>query len=282
MRPVSRNLLIDERRFYPQSEKVMQRWPYFVLFLSVGCGASHEVGRGAAEGALTGVQKETQHQDGGPPPIENATRNVVRGALAELDTPEGRAELSRILGAATQGALLSATGGGTSPSPEGAANPQAPPGGSPNKASWGGGPLSTSLQGGGGPMAALGGSLSEGFAHGLSKQLQSEIGPDGKGPLAKTFSVLVQQMSGAAATGVGQSVLADGIGCTEADRSLCAQARVQDLSRSLGAGFAQGFAAAMRVPILLCAFAAGVISTMILLALIRLARPRARSSERAI
>jgi hypothetical protein len=280
----------------------MQHWMYVVLVLAMGCGASHEVGRGAAEGVLNGVQKQSQHSDNGPPPLETATQNIVRGALKELDTPEERAELARIFGAATHGALAGAAGrmpdgaprasvvtpdgaapeGGSTNGPrQAAAAPNAAPGagnGVVPRAAWGGGPTlgAGSLVSPGGPMAAVGDSLSQGFAQGFSKQLQSELGPGGEGPLGKTLAALAQQISGAAANGVTAGISADLSDCAQGDHGVCAQQRIQDLSRSMGAGFAQGVANALRVPLLLGAFAAGIVATVLLLGIIRLARRPAR------
>jgi hypothetical protein len=121
-------------------------------------------------------------------------------------------------------------------------------------------------------MATLGGSFSTGFAQGLSRQLESQIGPDGQGPLARSFSALAQQMSAAAADGFAQSLREDDADCTEPGKRQCAQQRVQALSRSVGAGVAQGFASALRVPVLIVAFLAGVMVTILALAFVRMAR----------
>jgi hypothetical protein len=274
----------------------MQPWIYAVLVVAVGCGASHEAGRGAAEGALTGVQKEAQRPDGGPPALESATRNIVRGALEELDTPEQRAELARILGAATAGALAGATGrtpdvrGSEGPSPDGgigqgdapASGAVRAPTGAPAGGPWGGGPPGgrASNAAAGGPMAAVGDSVSEGIAKGLSKQLQSELGSSGDGPLGKTLAAVAQQMSDAAANGMTQGLSTNLAGCAEGDRGLCAQERVQDLSRSMGTGFAQGLATAVRVPLLLGAFVAGIAATILLLAILRFAHRPSRQADR--
>src|SRR5690349_25096638 len=91
---------------------------FVLVSVLVGCGgASKEAGRGAAEGALNQVQQQSQHPDQGPPALEGVGRDVVRGALSELDRPETRAELARIAGSATQGALASAAGQTAGPAP---------------------------------------------------------------------------------------------------------------------------------------------------------------------
>jgi hypothetical protein len=177
----------------------------------------------------------------------------VTGALAELDKPEGHAELARIMGAMTQGVLEAATGN---------RNPDL---------GWGGGPRAPAD---GLPLAAFGGRFSEGFTLGMSKQLQSELGPTGEGPLAKSLAALSEQMSGAAANGIAQGLTPEIGDCNGADRSQCAERRVQQLSRSAAVGFAQGLGAAISIPLFVVGIVVGLLAAFVLFGLVRLLRGR--------
>jgi hypothetical protein len=245
----------------------MQSYRWLVVFgLAALAGCAHQAGKGAAKGALNEVREQAQHPEEGPPPLEIGSKNMVRGALTELDTPERQAQLARIAGAMTRGFLSSAAGN------------QNPAFG------WGGGPAnapqpsvspSPSLSPGAFPIATLGGRLSEGFTLGMSKQLQAELGPSGDGPLAKSLTAMTEQMSGAAANGLARGLTPELGDCDGADRAQCTERRVQQLSRSAAVGFAQGLGAALSIPLLVVGFVSGLLVALVAFGLTRLMRLRA-------
>jgi hypothetical protein len=244
-------------------EKVMG---LLVCVLIAGCAS--QAGRGAVKGAANEVREQAEHPEQGPPPLEIASRNIVIGALDELQKPNRQAELERIMGVMTQGVLASAAGN---------KNPAL---------GWGGGPSTPapvqlapaqSFSADALPIAALGGRFSEGFTLGMSKQLQAEFGPAGDGPLAKSLATVTEQMSQAAATGFAQGLTPELGDCAGADRSQCTERRVQQLSRSAAVGFAQGLGTAFRLPLLIAGFVVGLIVAFVFFGLMRLARPRAHA-----
>jgi hypothetical protein len=234
-----------------------------------GCAVSqagHQAGRGAAAGALSEVKEQAQHPEQGPPPLEIASRNIVIGALDELNRPNRQAQLAQIIAVMTQGGLASAAG--------------KPPAGY----GWGGGPSNVnppsiapapSFSADAFPIAALGGKFSEGFTLGMSKQLQSELGPNGDGPLAKTLAAVTEQMSGAAANGIAQGLTPALGDCGGADRNECTDRRVQQLGRSAAVGFAQGLGSTMKIPFLVAGFFVGILVAFAIFGFVRLVRPRA-------
>jgi hypothetical protein len=247
----------------------MQRYEMIVV-LSVlgaaGCGAGQNVGRGAGQGAVNEISEEAEHPRQGPPPMSIASKNVMIGALDELSKPERQAQLAQIMAALTKGGLSSAAG--TPPSGYG----------------WGGGPSNAnpptlapapSFSADAFPVATLGGRFSEGFTLGMSRQLQSELGPNGDGPLAKALTAVTEQMSGAAANGLAGGLTPDLGDCGGANRNECAERRVQQLSRSAAVGFAQGLGSTMRIPLLFVGFFVGLLVAFAIFGFVRLVRPHA-------
>jgi hypothetical protein len=238
------------------------------LSVCVIAGCATTAGHGAVKGASSEIREQAQHPEQGPPPLEIASRNIVIGALDELQKPNRQAELERIMGVMTQGVLSSAAG---SKSPG---------------LGWGGGPQSPaglslapapSFSADALPMAILGDRFSEGFTLGMSKQLQAEFGPAGDGPLAKSLATVTEQMSQAAATGFAQGLTPELGDCAGADRNQCTERRVQQLSRSAAVGFAEGLGTAFRLPLLIIGFVIGLIVAFVFFGLMRLARPRAHA-----
>jgi hypothetical protein len=249
-----------------RKERTMRRERLIVLLAGVwASGCAHMAGSSAASGAIGEIREEAQKPKEGPAPFEIGSRNMVIGALDELDRPERQAQLSRIMGAMTQGVLTSAVGDRSS------------------RFGWGGGPPALaapslapapSFSADALPIAALGGRFSEGFTLGMSRQLQAEIGPTGEGPLAKSLATATEQMSQAAATGFAQGLTPELGDCAGADRTACTERRVQQLSRSAAVGFAQGLGAAIRIPLLIVAFVVGLVVALVFVGLVRFARPR--------
>jgi hypothetical protein len=235
-----------------------------------GCAAPKQMAKGATEGALEEVKEQTQPRPNGPPPMQDLASNIVKGTAAELDKPETRAQLGRIVETTMRSAIGSALGEFT--------NPQW------GSQRWGdsargfhvgstGGPTpaATGPLGAVGPIGALGGKMAEGFTLGMSRQLQIELGPNGQGPLGQTMAGVMREATQAAISGAAQELVpAD---CVGLDGRECADRRVRDLSRSAAKGFVDGLGTALQIPLLLAAFGAGVIGALVVFLLMRLRRP---------
>lgn len=235
-----------------------------------GCAAPKQMGKGATEGALEGVKEQSQPRPNGPPPMQDLASSIVKGTAAELDKPETRAQIGRIVETATRSAIGSAVGEFINPQWGGQRWPDSargfqmtPPGGPPS-------PASASLASFG-PIGALGGKMAEGFTLGMSRQLQVEIGTDGQGPLGQTMASVMKQATQAAIAGATQELApAD---CGGLDSRQCAEHRVRDLSASAAKGFVDGLGTALQIPLLIAAFGAGVVGALVVFLLLRLRRP---------
>jgi hypothetical protein len=202
--------------------------------------------------------------------MQSLASNIVKGATAELDQPETRAQIGRIVETTVRSAIGATLGEFTAPTQWGgqrwgdaARFRMAPPEESSAHAP---GALAQL-----GPMGALGGKMAEGFTLGMSRQLQAELGRDGQGPLGQTMAGVMREATQAAISGATQELVpAD---CVGIDSRECAERRVRDLSRSAAKGFVDGMGAALQIPLLVAAFGAGVIGALIVFLLLRLRRP---------
>jgi hypothetical protein len=242
----------------------------FVLTVMLGgCATPKAVGKGATEGAMEEVREQSKPRGNEPPPVQEVASNVIKGTLVELDNPETRAQLSRIIGTATQSAVTSMLGGNAN-----YGDPR-------NNAArgWGGGPTqfgaATPMMAMG-PMGALGGRISEGFTLGMSRQLQIELGEDGQGPLGQSLAGVIKQATQAAVSGAAQELGPLAGDCAGMDRQRCADMRVQELSRSAANGFVQGLGAALQLPLMVVAFASGLVIAIVAALLFSWLRRRPR------
>src|SRR5262249_31177025 len=94
-----------------------------LLACALIAGCARHAGTSAVKGAASEVREQAEHPQG-PPPLAIRSKNMVIGALDELERPERQAQLTRIMGAMMRGILASA---------EGSESPQL---------GWGGGPPS--------------------------------------------------------------------------------------------------------------------------------------------
>ncbi len=249
---------------------------FFAVFVATtlgACGASpKQMAKGATEGALEEVKEQTQPgaNGNGPPPMQDLASNIVKGTAAELDKPETREQIGRIVETTMRSAIGSALGEFTNPqwghqqrwgdSPRGfhvgqTAGPTPPAG-----------PLASL-----GPIGALGGKMAEGFTLGMSRQLQIELGPNGQGPLGQTMAGVMKEATQAAIHGATMELVpADCVGLNSRE---CADRRVRDLSRSAAKGFVDGLGTALQIPLLVAAFGAGVIGALVVFLLMRMRRP---------
>ena len=236
-----------------------------------GCAATpKQAAKGATEGALEEMSEQNRSRDGGPPPTQDLASNIVKGTVAELDKPETRAQIGRIVETTMRSALGSALGEFTTPQwgnqrwgesmpgfRMGPTGPSTPP------AAAGLGQL--------GPIGVLGGKMAEGFTLGMSRQLQVELGSNGQGPLGQTMAGVMREATQAAISGATQELVpAD---CVGLDSRECADRRVRDLSRSAAKGFVDGLGTALQLPLLAAAFGAGLAVALVMFLLMRLRRP---------
>ena len=234
-----------------------------------GCVAPKQMAKGATAGAIEEVKEQNRARPDGPPPMQELAGNIAKGTVAELDKPETREQLGRLVDTTMRTAVGSAMNALTRPQwglrwgdsqPGISLGPTfgpPPSGGTPV------GPLS--------PAAAFGGKMAEGFTLGMSRQLQVELGPNGQGPLGQTMAGVIREATQAAITGATHELApADCAGLNAQD---CAERRMHDLSRSAAKGFVDGLGISLQIPLLVAAFAAGVIGSLIVFLLLRLRRP---------
>ena len=236
-----------------------------------GCATTpKQAAKGATEGALEELKDQNRDRSNGPPPMQDLASNIVKGTAAELDRPETRAQIGRIVETTMRSAIGSALGEFTNPqwgSPRWADAPRGfamGPTAGLTRADTG--PLGQL-----GPLGSLGGKMAEGFTLGMSRQLQIELGPNGQGPLGQTMAGVMREATQAAISGATQELVpAD---CVGLDSRQCADRRVQDLSRSAAKGLVDGLGTALQIPLLAAAFGAGVIGALVMFLLLRLRRP---------
>jgi hypothetical protein len=235
-----------------------------------GCAGPKQMAKGATAGAIEEVKEQNQARPNGPPPMQDLASNITKGTMAALDQPETREQLGRVVDFTMRSAVGSAMNAFTRPQwgpkrlgdsmfgfPAGGLGPGAPPGGTPV------GPIS--------PAVALSGRMAEGFTLGMSRQLQIELGPNGQGPLGQTMAGVLREATQAAIGGAVHELAPSD--CAGVDSKECAERRVRDLSRSAAKGFVDGLGISLQVPLLVAAFLAGVIGSLVVFLLLRLRRP---------
>jgi hypothetical protein len=238
----------------------------------LGACMPKQMAKHATAGAIEEVKAQNQARPEGPPPMQDLATNITKGTMTELDKPETREQLGRIMDTVMRSAMSSAMGELVNPRgyPRwsdaahgfrlGGMAPMIPP------ASHLSNPVESI-----GPLGMLGGKMAEGFTLGMSRQLQVELGPDGRGPLGQTMAGVMKEATQAAITGATQELVpAD---CAGMDSRECAERRVRDLSQSAAKGFVDGLGAALKVPLLLAGFVAGVACALVIFLLLRLRRP---------
>jgi hypothetical protein len=235
-----------------------------------GCAAPKQMAKGATEGALEEVKEQSQQRPNGPPPMQELASSIVKGTAAELDNPETRAQIGRVVESTMRSAIGSALGEFTNPQWGYQRGGDAPHGFRMGTTA-GPTPPATAQLGSLGPIGLLGGKMAEGFTLGMSRQLQIELGPNGQGPLGQTMAGVVKEATQAAISGAAQGLVpAD---CVGLDSRECADRRVRDLSRSAAKGFVDGLGTALQIPLLIAAFGAGVVGALVMFLLMRLRRP---------
>lgn len=126
-------------------------------------------------------------------------------------------------------------------------------------------------------MQQLSQNMGRGLMAGMATEMQTQLGPDGKGPMARTLGVTAQNTSAALTGGIGVTDVCEG-----QDPSACRQAIVERYSRAIGAGIAQGIDdQTSDFWTLALAFGVGVLFTVLLGAALRYLLAR-RRPERPI
>jgi len=205
----------------------------------LGCSSGQRLGRGATSGALEQLREESRAREasGERAPFEQAAGHAVDGTLQALDSPDRQEQLGRVVGLAAESAMRGAMGAVEDRVGRVDGLPR------PDSATLG----------------LLGDRLSSGFARGFSRQLRSDLGANGDGPLAQSLSGWLHQASGAVATGLISDLSPrDSEVAAGACRSSIDQ-RVYELSRVAATGFTDGVAHRLRLPIVLLSFGAGLI-----------------------
>ena len=230
----------------------------FIACALFGCASGQRLGRGATSGALDELREESRAREerGERAPLEQAAGNAVVGALDALDDPARQEQLGRVVGRAAESAVRGAVGAFDDPA-------------------WVDGPRRPN----GTTAGLLGDRLSAGFAQGLSRQLRTELGPNGDGPLARSLSGWLHQASGAMATGfIGDLSPLDSEASGGSCRD-CIERRVYELSRVAATGFTDGVAHRVHLPVVVLSFGAGLVLAFAIAGLLQ--RPH-RNLSRAI
>jgi len=241
------------------------------VWLAACAATPKQAAKGVTEGALEEASEPTGGRDGGAPSIEKLAANVVKGVTSELDKPETRGQIGRVVEMATRSAIGSVVGELTAPPgttqhwTDSERGFQLPSMGSASR------PItSAALAGQMSPVVALSGRMAEGFTLGMSRQLQLELGPNGQGPLGQTMASVLKEATQAAISGATQELMpAD---CAGLDSRACAERRARDLSRSAAKGFIDGLGLAIQIPLLAGAFVAGLLGALVVFLLLRTRR----------
>jgi hypothetical protein len=100
------------------------------------------------------------------------------------------------------------------------------------------------------------------FGAAFSLELERELGPDGRGPLAASLGGTVEQVTGSAVRGA-RGELGDLFqGCELGDRRACVEAEVRSLGRAAAAGLVEGFFGSAVWPAAALAFVVGVAAAL--------------------
>jgi hypothetical protein len=168
--------------------------------------------------------------------MEQAAGNAVKGTLDELEDPRRQEQLGRVVGLAAESAVRGAVGAFE------------------DRAGWWGGTGGPN----GPPIGLLGARLSTGMAQGFSRQLRSELGANGEGPLGKSLSGWLHQASGAVVTGFIADLSPVDSEWRAGSREAIDQ-RVYELSRTAATGFTDGVTQRLGVPVIVLSFGAGLV-----------------------
>ncbi len=106
--------------------------------------------------------------------------------------------------------------------------------------------------------------------NGVGQGLAAQLGQAGDGPLGQSISAT----GSLAARTATRAVLTEFSGCTNADDRSCVDARLGALGKAVGDGVAAGTLRALRFPLLVLAFVAGIVVALIVVWAVIVARRR--------
>lgn len=212
------------------------------LVAQPGCGVAQRAGKGAAEGALGAVARKMGDHEGIKQMTEGVKRRVVGGAVDELSLPEQLKRLQQIAAAMAEGTVS-----GVSRASMMAALERAGERGRQEV-----------------PGATLVEAITEQAARAFSRQLVTELGPTGAGPLTTSLSAMTEQTTASIARGARGELAPLFPECRSADASQCLDRAIERVSRVSSAGLAAGLRDSLGVWPLVPAFVAGALVTLAL------------------
>jgi hypothetical protein len=200
---------------------------------SAGC-AQH-AGSQATSGALQSLSAGIREAEEDEQLSTIVAGRAVQGAVSKLSEPEQLAALRLVVGATTDAALARAF----------AAFLEAGPGGVS-------------------PLERMGAAMAGGFRDTMVSGLSRDLGE--AGPLAASLGGTAYRTAARATDGAVERLFP---GC-RADDPSCLDHRVAALSREAAAGFGRGLRESLGLPVLVLAFLAGVVVTLMVMLTIRL------------
>ncbi|OJH37392.1 hypothetical protein [Cystobacter ferrugineus] len=225
----------------------------------LGCAT---VVRESTRGALDAIrqQKEEVDQEHEDSLTRGTAGQVTRGALDALITGEPPPKAQQIEenpGSVASGGGAAGGGGGGTPAPSGGAAASTGTGGSG--------------LGSRGPVSVLSAQL----ARGLSAEFERQLGADGSGPLARSMSAAAGQV---AASVIQQSkdefgpIFPGCEGFQGEEARACREARMSQLSESIGGGLVRGMFKAAQPVLLIVAFGGGLLVGLLVFLALSVAR----------
>jgi hypothetical protein len=202
--------------------------------LAAGCAS--RAGERAGEGAVEALRAPPP--PGAPIASERLGRYATEGALAELTSPEGLASLATVVDASVTRSLEAALR-------------------APHVQGRGGALPARSL------VARMAHESAAAFGAAFTEELQRALGPDGRGPLARSMDATAARVSGSAAAGLRGELDDLFPGCAGEDRPACVEAGVRSLGRAAAAGFVEGVVASAAWPLAALAVLAGAVLTLV-------------------
>jgi hypothetical protein len=209
-------------------------------FAALGC--AHRMGEQASAGMMSGLRDATTEAIDTPPDRQISrvmAGRAVAGALETLETPEQRARLQALIAAVVDSATRAAVAG-VSQALEGATE--------------------AAIEG----MTTAVGDATRAAVDSAARQLVTQLGPSGEGPLGqsltRTGAVMSAAVVGGVMSGAGDHLGALAPACDGADPFTCIERRLGSLAQTTGAGFAAGVAKSIRWPLLMFDFLAGAVA----------------------
>jgi hypothetical protein len=227
-----------------------------IASLAGGC-AAHTSGK-ATEAALEEIRAPPP--EGAPVLAERVGRETTAAALKVLASPEGLERISAIVDTTVTRSMDSALRAASDAGRTGGPGRSLVDSMARDSASAFGAALSLSLE----------------------RELERELGPDGRGPLAASLGATASRVSGSAVQGARSELGALFAGCGTEDRQACLESEVRSLGRAASAGFVEGLAGSLAWPALGLAFVLGAAVIIVAQAAWGLLRRHAHPQRRQV